>query len=226
MVEDSAVPAEGRVLVRWNDFAERHRLTRDAVLGSSRGRLLEAIVASVEDKGYAATTLADIVGRARVSRSTFYEHFDTKQQCFLEALRVAQAMLARRVVDELAALGEANAQARIATMVTTFCEVVAAEPGFARVMIVESLCVDRAAVIIRDYAVDLSGEMYREFYEQAGRENPGLPQRSEALIAWIPDAIVERARRVIVEEGATALPAHAPRIIEFVHAVLGLPGPE
>ncbi|MET7769620.1 helix-turn-helix domain-containing protein [Nocardia sp. NPDC005366] len=214
------------MLLRWNDFAERHRLTRDALLGSSRGRLLEAIVASVECKGYAATTLADIVGRARVSRSTFYEHFDTKQDCFLEALRSAQAMLARRIVDELAALGEASAQARIASVVTTFCEVVAAEPGFARVMIVESLCVDRAAAVIRDYAVDVSGELYREFYEQARLENPRLPRRSEALISFVPDAIVERARRVIVEEGAAALPAKAPQIIEFVHAILGLPAPE
>lgn len=180
---------------------------------------------SVDVKGYAATTLADIVGRARVSRSTFYEHFASKEECFLEAVRVAQGILARRIVDELSQLDEAGPEARIASVVTTFCEVAAAEPGFTRAVIVESLRVDRASVVIRDYAVDVFVGLYREFYEQARATDPALPERSDALIALIPDAIVERSRRVIIEEGPAALPAKAPLFIEFVHATMGLPRP-
>ncbi|WP_054814967.1 TetR/AcrR family transcriptional regulator [Nocardia arizonensis] len=213
------------MLLRWNDFAERHRVARNAALGSQRGRLVEAIVASVEDKGYAATTLSDIVALARVSRSKFYEHFAGKEECFLEAMRVAQASLARRIAEAMTQLGEADAGARIAAVVTTFCDVVAAEPGFSRVVIVESLCMDRATVELRDYAADVCGELYRDCYELARAEDPSLPELSDALIALIPDAIVERTRRVIIEEGAAALPAKAPLFIEFVHATLGLPRP-
>ncbi|MGN2636328.1 TetR/AcrR family transcriptional regulator [Nocardia takedensis] len=214
--------AEDRKRLHWNDSAERHRLTRDAVLGGQRGRLIDAIVTSVEQKGYAATTLADIVALARVSRSKFYEHFAGKEECFLEAMRVAQSVLARRIAEELDQLGTDDARTRIASVVDTFCEVVAAEPGLSRMVIVESLCMDRATVVLRDYAADVCGEIYRECYERARVEDPSLPVLSDALIGMIPDAIVERTRRVIIEEGAAALPAKAPLFLEFVHATLGL----
>ncbi|HEX8856534.1 MAG TPA: helix-turn-helix domain-containing protein, partial [Thermoleophilaceae bacterium] len=62
-----------------------HRLAREVVLASQRGRMLDAMAQSVAEKGYAATTVADVVGRAGVSRKTFYEHFRDKEDCFLEA---------------------------------------------------------------------------------------------------------------------------------------------
>src|SRR5215212_436583 len=39
----------------------------------------------VAEKGYAATTVADVVSAAGVSRSTFYELFASKEACFLDA---------------------------------------------------------------------------------------------------------------------------------------------
>lgn len=54
-----------------------------------RTRLLEAIAASVAAKGYADTTIADIVGAAGVSRRTFYEHFATKSECFIALYEAA-----------------------------------------------------------------------------------------------------------------------------------------
>ena len=62
-----------------------HRLAREEVLASQRGRMLAAIAEAVAEKGYAATTVADVVGRAGVSRKTFYEHFADKEECFLAA---------------------------------------------------------------------------------------------------------------------------------------------
>ena len=39
--------------------------------------------AAVAGKGYAATTIADIVREASVSRRTFYEHFQAKSECLI-----------------------------------------------------------------------------------------------------------------------------------------------
>ena len=50
---------------------------------STRLRLVEAMAAVVVDKGYPATTIADIVAQAHVSRRTFYEHFSDKDACLL-----------------------------------------------------------------------------------------------------------------------------------------------
>lgn len=51
-----------------------------------RGRLLDGLAASLEERGYRDTTVADIVRHARTSKRTFYDHFPTKEECFVELL--------------------------------------------------------------------------------------------------------------------------------------------
>ena len=62
-----------------------------------RQRLLDAFGDSIADDGYRATTVADIVRRARTSRRTFYEHFADKEACFIALLTDANADMIRRV---------------------------------------------------------------------------------------------------------------------------------
>ena len=54
-----------------------------------RGRLLRAIAQSVAAKGYADTTIADVVREAGVSRRTFYEQFSDKSECFIALYEAA-----------------------------------------------------------------------------------------------------------------------------------------
>jgi len=61
-------------------FGLRHRTAREAVVASQRGRMLEAMVKAVAEKGYPATAIADIVAGAGVSRRTFYEQFGDKEE--------------------------------------------------------------------------------------------------------------------------------------------------
>lgn len=53
---------------------------------SQRQRILDAMIDSCAEKTYAATTITDIVARARISRTTFYKHFDDKRACFDAAI--------------------------------------------------------------------------------------------------------------------------------------------
>ena len=48
-----------------------------------RERLIAAMAASIEEKGYRDTTVADVVRIARTSRRNFYEHFADREACFL-----------------------------------------------------------------------------------------------------------------------------------------------
>ncbi len=64
-----------------------------------RRRLLDAMAAVVARKGYADATIADLAAEARVSRRTFYEHFQTKAQCLI-ALYEAASGQALRVLKE------------------------------------------------------------------------------------------------------------------------------
>src|SRR3954471_4652070 len=60
----------------------RHSLTREQVETSQRERLLLAMCEAVAERGYVATSVADVISRARVSRETFYRYFADKQACF------------------------------------------------------------------------------------------------------------------------------------------------
>lgn len=51
-----------------------------------RQRLIDALAASIAEVGYSATTVADIVRRARTSRRTFYEHFSDREACLVALL--------------------------------------------------------------------------------------------------------------------------------------------
>lgn len=64
-----------------------------------RQRLLDALESSIAEDGYAKTTVADIVRRARTSRRTFYEHFDSREACFVALLSAANADQIRQISD-------------------------------------------------------------------------------------------------------------------------------
>lgn len=52
-----------------------------------RDRLLDGLAASIGERGYRDTTVADIVRHARTSKRTFYEQFASKEECLIELLR-------------------------------------------------------------------------------------------------------------------------------------------
>jgi AcrR family transcriptional regulator len=64
---------------------------------SQRERALSAIVELVAREGYVDTTVAKITAASRLSRTTFYEHFKDKQDCFL----AAQSQLAVRLRSDV-----------------------------------------------------------------------------------------------------------------------------
>ncbi|GAA4092498.1 TetR/AcrR family transcriptional regulator [Nonomuraea soli] len=50
---------------------------------SQRERLVEAMLRLVARRGYAATSVPDVIAAARVSRNAFYAQFADKEACFL-----------------------------------------------------------------------------------------------------------------------------------------------
>ena len=52
--------------------------------GHRRGRILRALASCMAEKGYPATTIADIARAGRVSKTVVYAHFRDKEECLLE----------------------------------------------------------------------------------------------------------------------------------------------
>jgi AcrR family transcriptional regulator len=62
-----------------------------------RRRLLDGLAASIRERGYRDTTIADIVRHARTSKRTFYDQFTSKEQCFIELLWTGNQEMIERI---------------------------------------------------------------------------------------------------------------------------------
>jgi len=63
----------------------RHGLSPAEVTESQRERLLDGVMRATAGRGFSDVRVADILGYAGVSRKTFYENFDDKEECLLAA---------------------------------------------------------------------------------------------------------------------------------------------
>ncbi len=64
-----------------------------------RQRLLDGLAAAIDERGYRASTVADIVRHARTSKRTFYDQFASKEQCFHELLHASVEVLGEQIRD-------------------------------------------------------------------------------------------------------------------------------
>jgi AcrR family transcriptional regulator len=69
---------------------------------SHRERLIAALAASIEEQGYRATTVADVVRVARTSRRTFYEQFPDLESCFLALFEQTNDATMKRIAAAVA----------------------------------------------------------------------------------------------------------------------------
>lgn len=95
----------------------------------NRMRILEALAAEVEESGYSATTVADIVRRARVSRRTFYESFRDRDSCYLALADHINTTMVDAVGAAFDAVADAPLDDRVERALRTFVTVAAAAPG-------------------------------------------------------------------------------------------------
>jgi AcrR family transcriptional regulator len=115
-------------------------IPEDVGVISQRRRIIDALVESCAEKTYAGTTIADIVGRASISRTTFYKRFEGKRECFDAALDAC--------LDELAAAVAASYSSAdppplaIRKGVAATLELMAAKPALAQLVMGEAVAVD------------------------------------------------------------------------------------
>jgi AcrR family transcriptional regulator len=203
----------------------RHRLTREAVVASQRGRLLDATAQVVAEKSYASATVADIVARAGVSRRTFYEQFPDKETAFIAAYDIAVELVLGRLRDAMESLPDGDWRTRARVSVETVMEVLADEPAFARAVHIETLAAGSAALRRRAEFYSLIADLWRGLHERARLEDPRLTPLPIAAFALLTGGLDELIRERLRTQGAAALPELAEPALGVVFAFLGRRNP-
>ncbi|HEY7962113.1 MAG TPA: TetR/AcrR family transcriptional regulator [Solirubrobacteraceae bacterium] len=158
-------------------------LPREQVVADQLQRLLLAMIDSVGEKGYRATTISDLVGRAGVSRKTFYEHFASKQECLLATFDVIAADGRRRAID---AYTQADGlQQGVEAAIGALFAATIASPSAARLNMVEIVAAGPAGIERRERAA----AEYRRFLRGMLQQEPDDVQQ-EPDDAAVPDAVV------------------------------------
>jgi AcrR family transcriptional regulator/DNA-binding MarR family transcriptional regulator len=99
--------------------------------------MLAAAVEAVEEVGYARMTVAQVIGRAKVSRKTFYDVFSDREDCFLAAFD--------RAIDQASTLArdayehEEGWRDGVRSGLLRLLIFLDDEPGLARLCVVEAL---------------------------------------------------------------------------------------
>ncbi len=142
---------------------------------AQRAKLVEAMVQVVADKGYEPATVADVVRKARVSRSTFYGLFDSKEACFAAAFRLGTEVLADRVRSAVQDVEDWREELRLG--IRAYLQTLDEEPRFARVYLLEA----HAVAEERDRATSHFVRRYTESFLKSGRPVP--PDAAVRLLA-------------------------------------------
>jgi AcrR family transcriptional regulator len=113
-----------------------HDLSPEYVAEHQRLRILSATTKTVSERGYADTTVGQIVKNARVSRRTFYQHFETKDHAFLATFGASVECLAAAVRDAYTS-GEREWEDRVAGALAEFTRLLVDWPDTGVITFVE-----------------------------------------------------------------------------------------
>jgi AcrR family transcriptional regulator len=154
-------------------------LSRAEVIATQRRRILDGLAAALAYHGYEDTKISDIVELARVSRPTFYEHFDGKDSCFAAAYDDGVERLSAAVG---AAVGvERGWPARLSPGLRAGLDFFAADPPLAHLLLVESLAAARPARLEHERSLARLAEALRP---PAGLGEAGaMPEETLRLLA-------------------------------------------
>jgi len=190
----------------------RHGLSPEYVARNQRERLVAGLIETLYEVGYQKTTVSLIGQRAAVSKSDFYRHFETKEDCFAAAYDAAIDQIRERVLAACEESQKEDWMQRTRTGIEALLDLFAAEPALASIALVEGLRAGRGVYDRYQAAIESFVGYLRKGapLTPAGAEVPSATD--EAVVGGIASLM---GRRVLAGE-AGQLPELFPEILEFV----------
>jgi len=178
----------------WDQAATKlpagpHGLDPALVTRVQRERVLEGMAAVVAEIGYQEATIRKILDRARISKITFYELFDNKEQCFLAAYDDALRQVFARVERACEAEAQAPPAQRLDAALDALLGFLAEEPDIGRLCVVEVLAAGPAGRERRAATMDRFAAMMEGFLAEARPDRDLGPIAARALVGGAEEVI-------------------------------------
>jgi len=192
--------------------AGRHGLPREFIVQNQRERIITALVDTVAERGYNATTVAHITKAASVSRRTFYEHFADKEACFL----AAYDMVAGHIRDSMKAAADSFEEwsQQVRAALSTLLRFLAGEPELARLVMIEPIAA--GGEIAARHRTTVAG--FAEILKAGRPEHAGERPLPEATEETVVGGILSLIVREISAGRAEDLEKLLPDLVELTLA--------
>ncbi len=192
-------------------------MKREEVARNQRARLYGAMIESISQRGYEATSVAHVIALAGVSRRAFYEQFANKEQCFLATCEIVVARARKRAVAAWQREhGWAN---RLHAACKVLFDDVAESPKGARLVLIDSLGVGTGSWQ-RMQLASLAFERLVAAVLQAAPEGIEFPAlTSRALVGGVRNLVFMR----VLEDRERELYALSDEVLDWIESYR-LPG--
>lgn len=197
----------------------RHGLTREQVEEDQRLRIMLGLADAMRVHGFVGTPVAEIIKRAGVSRETFYQLYTDKLDCFLAAFDLVSDLLADHLVqaltsDEGAARprGGPAALDRFERALAAYLEIMAAEPAYARLFLVEVYAAGPVAMARRAALQERIADTLVDLFDSG---SPDARFTCQVLVAAVSSLVTAP----LVADDVAAIRALRPKVVDHVRGL-------
>jgi AcrR family transcriptional regulator len=177
---------------------------REQARSEQRVRLALAMIDAIAEDGYRATRVADVISRAGVSRKTFYEHFENKQECLLVTFDLIMAEATRRI--ESAYRDGAGWPGRVEAGIRALFDAAIENPGALRLSLLEIAAVGPAGIARREKSFQRFEDLIRDALELAPGEGTVPEPTLKAIVGGLNRVLYRRVLRTDRDELYALIP--------------------
>ena len=165
---------------------------RDARVERRRRRVAEAALYLFATRGYNMTSVEEIVARAKSSKSTFYEFFKSKEDCFRDLLAQEGGALIQEVLADAASGHDHHERLRLG--ITRFVHSCFERSSVARLLIVESVGLSAGVDLVRQALESRFADAVAEEVRHAMVHDPFYADKDpqvfgRAVVGAVSDAV-------------------------------------
>jgi AcrR family transcriptional regulator len=180
-------------------------LPSDLVSAVQRERIVAAMLRATAELGYRDVSVQEVLERAGVSRPTFYEHFENKDDCFLAAFDAAAARMRERI--ETASAEGDGWRERLRLGLEELLRFVADDPDAAMSLIVDARAACPSALLRRDALLDNFASCIDSMVREEAGGDPPSAIAAAGIVGGIEALIYSRLNKGETDDLQDLLPS-------------------